>query len=65
MSKSLGNYVGVDDAPGTMYQKLLSMPDDDDLIERYYEFLSFKPMEEVNALMKDGRGRNPQESSVS
>lgn len=60
MSKSLGNYVGVDDAPGTMYQKLLSMPDD--LIERYYEFLSFKPMEEVNALMKEmEEGRNPQE----
>lgn len=60
MSKSLGNYVGVDDAPGTMYQKLLSMPDD--LIQRYYEFLSFKPMEEVNALMKEmEEGRNPQE----
>lgn len=60
MSKSLGNYVGVDDAPGTMYQKLLSMPDH--LIQRYYEFLSFKPMEEVNALMKEmEEGRNPQE----
>lgn len=60
MSKSLGNYVGVDDAPGTMYQKLLSMPDE--LIQRYYEFLSFKPMDEVNALMKEmEEGRNPQE----
>lgn len=60
MSKSLGNYVGVDDAPGTMYQKLLSMPDH--LIQRYYEFLSFKPMDEVNALMKEmEEGRNPQE----
>ncbi len=60
MSKSLGNYVGVDDAPGTMYQKLLSIPDE--LIQRYYEFLSFKPMDEVNALMKEmEEGRNPQE----
>ena len=60
MSKSLGNYVGVDDAPGTMYQKLLSMPDE--LIQRYYEFLSFKPMDEVNALLKEmEEGRNPQE----
>lgn len=60
MSKSLGNYVGVDDAPGTMYQKLLSMPDE--LIQRYYEFLSFKPMDEVNSLMKEmEEGRNPQE----
>lgn len=60
MSKSLGNYVGIEDAPGTMYQKLLSMPDE--LIHRYFEFLSFKPMDEVNALMSEmENGRNPQE----
>lgn len=60
MSKSLGNYVGIYDAPGTMYQKLLSMPDT--LIRRYFEFLSFKPMEEVEALMAEMEsGRNPQE----
>ncbi|PNK60917.1 tyrosine--tRNA ligase [Psychrobacter sp. FDAARGOS_221] len=60
MSKSLGNYVGIEDAPGTMYQKLLSMPDE--LIHRYFEFLSFKPMDEVNALMAEmENGRNPQE----
>lgn len=60
MSKSLGNYVGIYDAPGTMYQKLLSMPDT--LIRRYFEFLSFKPMEEVEALMSEmEHGRNPQE----
>ena len=60
MSKSLGNYVGIYDAPGTMYQKLLSMPDT--LIRRYFEFLSFKPMEEVEALMTEMEGgRNPQE----
>jgi len=60
MSKSLGNYVGIYDAPGTMYQKLLSMPDT--LIRRYFEFLSFKPMEEVEGLMNEmENGRNPQE----
>ncbi|MGM8898757.1 MULTISPECIES: tyrosine--tRNA ligase [unclassified Psychrobacter] len=60
MSKSLNNYVGIYDAPGTMYQKLLSMPDT--LIRRYFEFLSFKPMEEVEALMSEmENGRNPQE----
>ncbi len=60
MSKSLNNYVGIYDAPGTMYQKLLSMPDT--LIRRYFEFLSFKPMEEVEALMIEmENGRNPQE----
>jgi tyrosyl-tRNA synthetase len=38
MSKSLGNYVGVNDAPGEMYRKLLSIPDA--LTWRYYELLS-------------------------
>ncbi|GAF57228.1 tyrosyl-tRNA synthetase [Psychrobacter sp. JCM 18901] len=60
MSKSLGNYVAIYDAPGTMYQKILSMPDT--LIHRYFEFLSFKPMEEVASLMREMKdGRNPQE----
>jgi tyrosyl-tRNA synthetase len=60
MSKSLGNYVAIYDAPGTMYQKLLSMPDT--LIRRYFEFLSFKPMDEVEGLMNEmENGRNPQE----
>lgn len=60
MSKSLNNYVGIYDTPGSMYQKILSMPDT--LIRRYYEFLSFKPMDEVDALMADMEGgRNPQE----
>ena len=60
MSKSLGNYVGIEDSPGVMFQKILSMPDT--LIARYYEFLSFKPMEEVDALMAEmENGRNPQE----
>ncbi len=60
MSKSLGNYVAIYDKPGTMYQKILSMPDT--LIRRYYEFLSFKPMDEVEALLLEmENGRNPQE----
>lgn len=60
MSKSLNNYVAIYDAPGTMYQKILSMPDT--LIRRYFEFLSFKPMEEVEGWMEEmEKGRNPQE----
>lgn len=60
MSKSLGNYIGVFDAPGAMYQKILSMPDS--LIERYFELLSFKTMDEIEALLKEmAEGRNPQE----
>lgn len=60
MSKSLGNYIGVFDAPGAMYQKILSMPDS--LIERYFELLSFKSMDDIETLLKEmAEGRNPQE----
>lgn len=60
MSKSLGNYIGVFDAPGAMYQKVLSMPDT--LIERYFDLLSFKSIEDIQVLLKDvAEGRNPQE----
>lgn len=60
MSKSLGNYIGVNDAPGEMYQKLLSMPDT--LIWRYFELLSFRPVEQVEAFrLEVVGGRNPQE----
>lgn len=60
MSKSLGNYIGVLDSPGTIYQKILSMPDS--LIERYFELLSFKPMAEVKQYLEEmAAGRNPQD----
>ncbi len=45
MSKSLKNYVGVNDAPGDMYRKLLSIPDP--LTWRYYELLSGISNEEL------------------
>ncbi|WP_139850398.1 tyrosine--tRNA ligase [Acinetobacter pullicarnis] len=60
MSKSLGNYIGVFDAPGAMYQKVLSMPDS--LIPRYFDLLSFKTLEEIAVLLKEVEdGRNPQD----
>lgn len=60
MSKSLGNYIGVLDSAGTMYQKILSMPDS--LIPRYFELLSFKSLDDIAALLKEMEaGRNPQE----
>lgn len=60
MSKSLGNYIGVSDAPGEMFQKLLSMPDT--LIWRYFELLSFRSIEEVEGFrLQIETGRNPQE----
>jgi tyrosyl-tRNA synthetase len=60
MSKSLGNYVGVSDAPGEMYTKLLSMPDE--LLWRYFELLSFRPMAEVEQFRAEvDAGANPQD----
>lgn len=60
MSKSLGNYIGISDPAGVMYQKILSMPDT--LIARYFELLSFKPMSQINVLLDEMvNGRNPQE----
>ena len=60
MSKSLGNYIGINDRPGEMFNKLVSMPDS--LMWRYFELLSLKSMGEVRALM-DGveRGANPRD----
>ncbi|MEX2474310.1 tyrosine--tRNA ligase [Marinobacter sp.] len=59
MSKSLGNYVGVNDAPGEMYTKLLSMPDS--LLWRYFELLSFRPLAEVDEFRQEVKGgANPQ-----
>lgn len=60
MSKSLGNYVGVCDAPGEMFRKLLSIPDA--LVWRYFELLSFRPLAEVEALQaRVAAGGNPQD----
>jgi len=60
MSKSLGNYIGVHDSAGSMYQKILSMPDS--LIARYFELLSFRSMDDITALLTDiEQGRNPQD----
>lgn len=60
MSKSLGNYVGVNDSPGEMYTKLLSMPDE--LLWRYFELLSFRPLAEVDEFRQQvDAGANPQD----
>ena len=60
MSKSLGNYVGVDEAPGAMFNKLVSMPDS--LMWRYFELLSLKPNEEFEVLKRDVEaGANPRD----
>jgi tyrosyl-tRNA synthetase len=63
MSKSLDNYVGITDAPNDMFGKLMSISDD--LMWRYYELLSFRPLEDVAALKREcADGRNPREAKV-
>lgn len=51
MSKSLGNYIGIDDAPGEMFGKLMSISDQ--LMWRYYELLSDLPLNRIAALRRD------------
>jgi len=51
MSKSLGNYIGVTDAPDDMFGKILSISDE--LMWRYFELLSTKSLEEIQTI-KDG-----------
>ncbi|MEJ2177176.1 MAG: tyrosine--tRNA ligase, partial [Gammaproteobacteria bacterium] len=61
MSKSLGNYVGITDAPNEMFGKLMKISDD--LMWRYYDLLSFRSIEELNQLRKDvEKGKNPMEA---
>jgi tyrosyl-tRNA synthetase len=60
MSKSAGNYVGVSDAPEQIYGKLMSIPDG--LLRKYYDLLSAKTTEEIEALFaKMKAGLNPKE----
>jgi len=51
MSKSLGNYIGVTDAPSEMFGKMLSISDE--LMWRYYELLSTQSLEEIVALKNE------------
>lgn len=51
MSKSLGNYVGIDEPPGAMFGKLMSLPDS--LMLRYYELLSDISPADLARLAKD------------
>ena len=60
MSKSLGNYIGITDAPGDMFGKMMSISDD--LMWRYFDLLSFRRNEEIAQLKADVEGgRNPRD----
>ncbi len=60
MSKSLGNYIGIADAPDEMFGKLMSISDT--LMWRYFELLSFRPLSDIRALRQQmEEGRNPRD----
>ncbi len=60
MSKSLGNYIGIDEPPDEMFGKLMSISDD--LMWRYFELLSFRSLSDIKGLQHDVReGCNPRD----
>ncbi len=64
MSKSLGNYIGIDEPPAEMFGKIMSVSDE--LMWRYYELLTDLSAEQIDALRaatKEG-GRNPRDLKV-
>jgi tyrosyl-tRNA synthetase len=60
MSKSLNNYIGIADAPDEMFGKIMSISDE--LMWRYFELLSFRPMSEIAAFNEQCQnGANPRD----
>ena len=63
MSKSLNNYIGITEKPGEMYNKIVSMPDS--LMWRYFELLSFRTLEEIEAFKQEVEGgANPRDIKI-
>ena len=63
MSKSLGNYVGINEPPREIFGKLMSVSDE--LMWRYYDLLSFRPLDEVAGFKRAiAEGRNPRDIKV-
>jgi len=65
MSKSYGNYVGIDEPPDVMFGKLMSISDE--LMIKYYELLSDITLEELNTLKEGIRlgTAHPKEAKVN
>ncbi|MBU6421344.1 MAG: tyrosine--tRNA ligase [Gammaproteobacteria bacterium] len=60
MSKSLGNYIGISEPPGEMFGKLMSISDQ--LMWRYLELLSFRPVKEIEKFKREiTDGANPRD----
>lgn len=63
MSKSLNNYIGITDTPNEMFGKVMSVSDD--LMWRYYDLVSFLPLEEIAALKaRVESGENPRDIKI-
>ena len=63
MSKSLDNYVGINEDPDEMFGKIMSISDD--LMWRWFELLSFRPINEINELKKEVKsGMNPRDTKI-
>ena len=64
MSKSLGNYVGINENPNEIFGKLMSVSDE--LMWRYIELLSFEPLETIGKWKQEvAKGRNPRDIKVA
>ena len=60
MSKSLENYIGINEPADEMFGKLMSVSDE--LMWRYFELLSFRPLQEIEQLQQDvQQGMNPRD----
>ena len=63
MSKSLDNYVGIDESPDEMFGKIMSISDE--LMWRWFDLLSFKSSDEINALKAEqDNGKNPRDIKI-
>ncbi|SIO19729.1 tyrosyl-tRNA synthetase [Sulfurivirga caldicuralii] len=63
MSKSLGNYIGIQDAPNEMFGKVMSISDE--LMWRYFELLSFRSLEEIEQFRQAvAAGENPRNIKI-
>jgi tyrosyl-tRNA synthetase len=63
MSKSLNNYIGITDSPTEMFGKIMSISDD--LMWRYFELLSFKPIAEIEGYKSAiAEGKNPRDVKI-
>jgi tyrosyl-tRNA synthetase len=63
MSKSLGNYIGITEAPREIFGKTMSVSDE--LMWRYFELLSFRTSGEIAQLRREvSEGRNPRDVKV-